>query len=70
MPCDSIDLPNRPGGLRNGVVEWPITFLTNATSVTYLRIDFQHDRGNDNDLIFLSEVRIAERLQGIVVCTI
>ena len=63
MPCDDIDLPNRPGML-DDVVEWPITLLTNATSVRYLRINFRYDRDEDDDFIFLSEVRIAERIQG------
>ena len=65
--CNDIELPNsgdRPGGLQNGLVVWPITLLTNATSVTYLRIDMQYER----EFIFLSEIRIAERLQGIVMC--
>ena len=64
VPCNNIDLPNRPGGLQNGVIEWPITLLTNATSVIYLRINFQFDNENENDFIFLSEIRIAERLKG------
>ena len=68
VPCNNIDLSNRPRGLQNGVIEWPITLLTNATSVTYLRINFQFDNENENDFIFLSEIRIAERLQGIVLC--
>ena len=66
-PCNDIELPNsgdRPGGLQNGLVVWPITLLTNATSVTYLRIDMLYDRSGVNEFIFLSEVRIAERLQG------
>ena len=65
-PCNDIDLPNRPAGLQNGLVVWPIPLLTNATSVTYLRIDMQYDRTSDgvNVFIFLSEIRVAERLQG------
>ena len=68
FPCDDIVLPNRPGGLDNGLVVWPIPLLTNVTSVTYLRINTQYDRDDDNDFNFLSEIRIAERLQGIAVC--
>ena len=68
FPCDDIVLPNRPGGLDNGLVVWPIPLLTNVTSVTYLRINTQYDRGDDNEFTFLSEIRIAERLQGIAVC--
>ena len=41
---------------------------TNATSVTYLRIDMgllpPHDE-HPQDYIFLSEIRVAERLQVI-----
>ena len=66
-PCDDITLPGIPGRLQNGVVEWLITLPTNVTSVTFLRIDFQYDSNNEDEYIFLSEVRIAERLQGIVV---
>lgn len=65
-PCNNIELPERPR-LSNGVVIWPVTLLTNATSVTYLRIDMQYDNDDINDFIFFSELRIAERLQGIVV---
>ena len=63
-PCNDIDLPNRPAGLQNGLVVWPITLLTSATSITHLRIDMQYDRNDASEFIFLSEVRIAERLQG------
>ena len=66
-PCNNIELSERPR-LRSGVIVWPVTLFTNATSVTYLRIDMQHDNDrNIDDFIFLSEVRIAERLQGIIV---
>ena len=65
-PCNNIELPERPR-TRSGVVVWPVTLLTNATSVTYLRIDMQHDDDDPDDFIFLSELRIAERLQGIIV---
>ena len=64
FPCNDIVLPDRPGGLGLGLVVWPILLLTNVTSVTYLRINTQYDRADDNDFIFLSEIRIAERLQG------
>ena len=69
-PCNNISLPDRPERFDGRVVEWPITPLTNATSVRYLRINLEYDRDRDNDFIFLSEIRIAERLQGIVVCTL
>ena len=71
--CNDINLPNsgdRPEGLENGLVVWPIQLLTNVTSVTYLKIDMQYDR-NDIPMSLLSsagEIRITERLQGIVVC--
>ena len=65
LPCDDIELPNRTRGLDNGLVVWPIPLLTNVTSVTYLRISTQYDRDiDDNEFTFLSEIRIAERLQG------
>ena len=64
IPCNDIALPNIPERLQNGVVEWPITLPTNVTSVTYLRIDFQYDSVADDEFIFLSEIRIAEKLQG------
>ena len=64
-PCNSIELPERPQ-IENGVVVWPVTLSTNVTSVTYMRIDMQHeDEDDDDDYIFLSEIRVAERLQGL-----
>ena len=64
---NTIQLPSRSGLLNNRVLVWPITLLTNATSVMYLRIDMQHEDDDDSDeFIFLSEIRVAERLQGIV----
>ena len=62
-PCHNIELPERPR-VSKGVVVWPMTLLTNVTSVTYLRIDMQYDDDDEDDFIFLSEIRIAERLQG------
>ena len=64
IPCNNINLPDRPRGIDDGVVEWPITLRTNATSVRYLRINFHYNRHDVDDLIFLSEIRISERLQG------
>ena len=70
-PCINILLPGIPEELlQNGVVEWLIKLPTNVTSVTYLRINFQYDSNNEDEYIFLSEVRIAERSQGIVACTV
>ena len=64
-PCNSIELPERPR-LHDGVNEWSVTLLTDVTSVTYLRIDMQHEDDDDDEeeYIFLSEIRVAERLQG------
>ena len=66
---NDIELPSRPQ-IDGGVVEWPVTLLTNVTSVTYLEINMGYDRNDDNDFIFLSEIRIAERLQGTYIYTI
>ena len=63
-PCINIDLPDRPDRQNNRVLEWPVTLLTNATSVTFLRIDMQHENVDSDQFIFLSEIRVAERLQG------
>ena len=62
-PCNSIELSERPR-VRDGVVVWPVTLPTDVTSVTYLRIDMQHEDDDEDDFIFLSEIRVAERLQG------
>lgn len=63
-PCNTIALSERPS-LSDGVVVWPMTLLTNVTVVRYLRIDMQYEDDHDNDYIFLSEIRVAERAQGI-----
>ena len=63
-PCNSIELPERPK-IENGVVVWPVTLSTDMTSVTYLEINMEYDRNDDEDFIFLSEIRVAERLQGL-----
>ena len=66
-PCNRIrviELPEPP----NGVAVYPVMLPTNTISVTYLRIDMEllppHDV-HDYDYIFLSEIRVAERLQSI-----
>ena len=50
-----------------GVVVRPVMLPANTTSVKYLRIDMEllppHDK-HLQDYIFLSEIRVAERLQG------
>ena len=63
-PCNNIELSVRPR-IRDGVVVWPVTLPTDVTSVTFLRIDMQHENDDDEGgYIFLSEIRVAERLQG------
>ena len=65
-PCNRIEVPQLTDP-DNGVVVRVVTLPTNATSVTYLRIDMEllppHDE-HPQDFIFLSEIRVAERLQG------
>ena len=70
-PCDNIELSERQR-IRDGVVVWPVMLPTDVTSVTFLRIDMEHeDDDEEDDYIFLSEIRVAERLQGFVVtCTV
>ena len=65
-PCHDIEVPDIPNPDR-GVVVYSVMLPTNTTSVTYLRIDMEllppHDE-HPQDYIFLSEIRVAERLQG------
>ena len=65
-PCLDIEVPDIPDPER-GVVVYSVMLPTNTTSVTYLRIDMEllppHDE-HPQDYIFLSEIRVAERLQG------
>ena len=65
-PCHDIEVPDIPDPER-GVVVHSVMLPTNTTSVTYLRIDMEllppHDE-HPQDYIFLSEIRVAERLQG------
>ena len=65
-PCHNIEVPDIPDPDR-GVVVHSVMLPTNTTSVTYLRIDMEllppHNE-NPQDYIFLSEIRVAERLQG------
>ena len=65
-PCNNIntEVMDLESLRESGVVVWPVTLLTSATSVTYLRIDMRYANDDNDDFIFLSEVRIAERLQG------
>ena len=65
-PCHDIEVPDIPKPER-GVVVYSVMLPANTTSVTYLRIDMEllppHDE-HPQDYIFLSEIRVAERLQG------
>ena len=65
-PCNRIEVPYLTDP-DNGVVVHPVMLPANTTSVTYLRIDMEllppHDE-HLQDFIFLSEIRVAERLQG------
>ena len=62
--CNNITFLAGLSATGNGVVERQMTSPVNVTSVTYLRIIFQYDGINDDEFIFLSEIRIAEILQG------
>ena len=44
--------------------------LTASTSVTYLRIDMQYDRDDDDVFIFLSEIRIQRTYLTIIICSV
>jgi len=68
-PCDPIELSDKPD-IGNRVIVWPVTLLTNATSVTYLRIDMEHELGGNDEWIFLSEIRVTERQQGRNISTV
>ena len=63
-PCNYIEVPQLPDP-SIGVVVSPVKLPTNTTSVTYLGIDMVHlHPDHEDDYIFLSEIRVAERLQG------
>jgi len=47
----------------DGVVAWPIVLLTPAKSVTFLEISFQYQLESTHQWIFLSEVRVGERVK-------
>ena len=66
IPCHDIEVPDILDPER-GVVVHSVMLPTNTTPVTYLRIDMELLPPNDEhprDYIFLSEIRVAERLQG------
>jgi len=60
--CNQVELPPRLW-FPDGVVAWPITLLIPAKSVTYLKISFQYELENIHQWIFLSEVRVGERIK-------
>ena len=65
-PCLDIEVPDIPDPER-GVVVYSVMLPANTTSVTYLRIDMEllpPNNEHPRDYIFLSEIRVAERLQG------
>ena len=68
--CNTIEVPQLSDP-SIGVVVRPVMLPTNTTSVDYLRIDMEllppHDE-HLQDYIFLSEIRVAEKLQGSHVC--
>ena len=70
-PCNHIEVPQLSDP-SIGVVVHSVMLPTNTTSVTYLRIDMEllppRDR-HPQDYIFLSEIRVAERLQGTYACS-
>ena len=72
IPCNSVEVPDIPDP-DDGVVVHSVMLPANTTSVTYLRIDMEllppHD-DHPQDYIFLSEIRVAERLQGMVMTTL
>ena len=65
-PCHDIEVSDIPNP-DIGVVVHSVMLPTNTTSVTHLRIDMEllppHNEDPRN-YIFLSEIRVAERLQG------
>ena len=63
-PCTNIALPNRPR-FDNGVVVYNMPLETPPTSVLFLNITFEHERGLDDytEWIFLSEVQVNGRQQ-------
>ena len=62
--CNDIELPQLPRP-SNGVVVLSMTLPRNITSVRHLRIDMEYDR---EIWIFLSEIRVSERLRGTAIC--
>ena len=72
IPCNNVEVPDIPNPDR-GMVVHSVMLPANTTSVTYLRIDMEllppHD-DHPQDYIFLSEIRVAERLQGMVMSTL
>ena len=62
--CIQVEFPPRTW-FTDGVVAWPITLLTPVKSVIFLEISFQYQLESIHQWIFLSEVRVGERvIQG------
>ena len=66
LDCNTIEVPQLSDP-SIGVVVHPVMLPTNTTSVKYLRINLELLPSHNEhlkDYIFLSEIRVAERLQG------
>ena len=68
-PCDKMEFLENVE-LHSTMEVWLMKLLTNATSVTYLRIDMQYDRYDDDVFIFLSEIRIQRTYLTIIICSV
>ena len=68
-PCDKIVFVESVE-LHNTTEVRLMKLLTNATSVTYLRIDMQYDRDDDDVFIFLSEIRIQRTYLTVIICSV
>ena len=64
-PCNRIEVIELPNP-DNGVVVYPVMLPADTTSVTYLRIDMKllPPHNERQNYIFISEIRVAEKLQG------
>ena len=68
-PCDII-VAEKSIKIHNTTEFQLMKLLTNATLVTYLRIDMQYDRYDDDVFIFLSEIRIQRTYLTIIICSV
>ena len=64
-PCEKTEFEER-SELHSTMDVRLMKLLTNATSVTYLRIDMQYDRDDEGVFIFLSEIRVERTYLTIV----